>query len=673
MNRYMLEMIQKIFDAKHGISIKELAQEMLVSERTIRNYWEEISYFLNKNSLYEMMQFYKGVFSFSSSYHSLHSIIHALLAQNLQDYTLSADERQIFVILLLIFSESPVKLNAICTLLYSSRSTIMSDLKRIQETFQDYEITIDDKKHYGLSLNGTEFHKRRLILDSLERLGLLTSYPWTTLSSCVCGKFVSIITSLEQYQKPVSAVLIAAEKQFHLTLDDRTFYNLSLIVSLLIHRIKHHHFVQFTDTSLQEHQSFPSSFLEYLLDAKHWNVICPPAEYTYLLHICISMHLLPDYGHISPIKSSIDMAVMVFLQKLSFAYGMDLTSNHELTEHLSSHIMNTNQRLSVKKTPDISYTTKIKKMFPNDFQMIKNNIQNLEAFFQQNLSDNELAYLLMHVLPVINEKRQQNFCPKVIITCETGLITGKFLASMIAQHIPCEIIAICSTHNLSTVLKANTCDLVLSTIHLSHLSIPWLQISAIPDATDYEKIRQKLEYISHKEASTFRLSSEAKEHIFQMVSLSQKPTLLSFLSANRILLDRPAKSWQEAIYIAGEALLWDHLITIDYLNQMIYLVQKYGPYIVIAPGIALAHANPMDGVLEDGLSLLRLQSPVYFDSCPHPVSIIIASALSEKHIPILMDFMKTIYRTPLVEYLIAANTVDEILELLKKGSTSTNL
>ena len=58
MNRYMLEMIQKIFDAKHGISIKELAQEMLVSERTIRNYWEEISYFLNKNSLYEMMQFY---------------------------------------------------------------------------------------------------------------------------------------------------------------------------------------------------------------------------------------------------------------------------------------------------------------------------------------------------------------------------------------------------------------------------------------------------------------------------------------------------------------------------------------------------------------------------------------------------------------------------------------
>ena len=131
MNRYMIEMIQKIFDAEHGITLKELSKEMAVSERTIRNYWEEISYFLNKNALPDLMRFHKGIFS--ASHHPLPALTHVLFAQNLQDYTLSADERQIFIMLLLIFSESPVKLNVICTLLYSSRSTIMGDFKKIQD------------------------------------------------------------------------------------------------------------------------------------------------------------------------------------------------------------------------------------------------------------------------------------------------------------------------------------------------------------------------------------------------------------------------------------------------------------------------------------------------------------------------------------------------------------
>ena len=665
MNRYMIEMIQKIFDAEHGISIKELSKEMAVSERTVRNYWDEISYFFNKNSLNSTIEFHKGIFS--SSHYPLHTLIHALLAHNLQDYVLSAEERQILIILLLIFSESPVKLNAICTLLYSSRSTIMGDLKKIQDIFQDYEIMIDDKKHYGFLLNGSEYHKRELILDSLQQLGLLDSYPWTSLSSCVCGKFVSIITSIDQYQSPVSAVLIAAEKQFNLTLDDRTFYNLSLVVSLLIHRIKHHHFIEFANSSPQDPESFTSAFIHSILDAKHWNMIYPPGEHAYLLNLCTQMHLLPDYSNHSSIKSGVDMAVMFFLQRLSFSYGIDLASNHELSEHLTTHMLGISQRLSMQKPSDSSYTDKMKRIFSNDFQILKDNIQNLEAFFQHPLSDDELSYILMHLIPVINQNRHHNFRPKVIITCGTGLITGKFLASMVEENIPCEIVAVCSTHNLTTILKTIECDLVLSTIHLSHSDIPWIQINIVPDATDYEKIRREFEHISYKKMQSIQSPLGKKDLFFQITPSTRKATLLDFLNIHRILLDKPAATWQEAIYIAGESLLWDHLITIDYLNQMIHLVQKYGPYIVIAPGIALAHANPTDGVLDDGISLLRVQSPVFFDDCPHPVSLIMASALSEKNIPVLMDFMKAVYHTSLVKNLIIADNVNEMIELLEKG------
>ena len=42
------------------------------------------------------------------------------------------------------------------------------------------------------------------------------------------------------------------------------------------------------------------------------------------------------------------------------------------------------------------------------------------------------------------------------------------------------------------------------------------------------------------------------------------------------------------------------------------MVDEHGPYIVIAPGLALAHARPGPEVLADGLAVVTLAEPVPF-------------------------------------------------------------
>ena len=72
------------------------------------------------------------------------------------------------------------------------------------------------------------------------------------------------------------------------------------------------------------------------------------------------------------------------------------------------------------------------------------------------------------------------------------------------------------------------------------------------------------------------------------------------------------QSRSEAISIAGELLVRSNRVEIEYVSSMIQAVEEFGPYIVIAPGIALAHGKPSSFVIETGLSLLILQEPIEF-------------------------------------------------------------
>ena len=68
----------------------------------------------------------------------------------------------------------------------------------------------------------------------------------------------------------------------------------------------------------------------------------------------------------------------------------------------------------------------------------------------------------------------------------------------------------------------------------------------------------------------------------------------------------------EAIKLAGDLLQKSGRASTDYVTSMIDAVEKFGPYIVIAPGIALAHGKPEAGVIQDGLSLVVLREPLAF-------------------------------------------------------------
>lgn len=127
-----------------------------------------------------------------------------------------------------------------------------------------------------------------------------------------------------------------------------------------------------------------------------------------------------------------------------------------------------------------------------------------------------------------------------------------------------------------------------------------------------------------------------------------------------------ATSREQAIRASGELLVASGRVTSDYVDQMVAAVEEFGPYIVIAPGIALAHARPSEAVLSTGLSLAVLASPVEFGSHNDPVRLVfgLAAVDHDGHLEVLGALAERLSDESFVNNLINAATNTQLSALL---------
>lgn len=106
--------------------------------------------------------------------------------------------------------------------------------------------------------------------------------------------------------------------------------------------------------------------------------------------------------------------------------------------------------------------------------------------------------------------------------------------------------------------------------------------------------------------------------------------LSELLSPSAILLDADAADWREAIRRSGELLVSTGATDPAYTEAMIRTVEEHGPYIVIAPGFALAHSRPDESVHRTRMSFVRLAEPIAFGNAANdPVTLVMALAAAD--------------------------------------------
>ena len=139
--------------------------------------------------------------------------------------------------------------------------------------------------------------------------------------------------------------------------------------------------------------------------------------------------------------------------------------------------------------------------------------------------------------------------------------------------------------------------------------------------------------------------------------------LAEALGENSIATKVSAADRTEAIRLAGDLLVASGRTKPEYTDEMVQAVEAHGPYIVIAPGIALAHARPSELVLETGLSLLTLAEPVAFGHATNdPVRLVIGLAAFDhtSHIGLMSELAQALSDVATVNSLLNAVQTEQV-------------
>lgn len=126
----------------------------------------------------------------------------------------------------------------------------------------------------------------------------------------------------------------------------------------------------------------------------------------------------------------------------------------------------------------------------------------------------------------------------------------------------------------------------------------------------------------------------------QVVSIGGVSLLQDLLSEDNVSFRYPAETWEDVIRHGGQLMVDASFTDPTYTEAMIDVVRDMGPYIVLAPGLAMPHARPEMGAKQVGAALVTLEKPIDFGSPendPVSVAIFLCAPNKDEHIQLLTD------------------------------------
>jgi ascorbate PTS system EIIA or EIIAB component len=156
-------------------------------------------------------------------------------------------------------------------------------------------------------------------------------------------------------------------------------------------------------------------------------------------------------------------------------------------------------------------------------------------------------------------------------------------------------------------------------------------------------------------------------------TLSGGDMFASAIDERAIAVGAEAGSWQAAVELCGGLLVQSGVAEERYVPAMIRTVEELGPYVVIAPGVAIPHARPENGAIKPGISLVILREPVEFGSEENdPVDLLFGFATtgSDAHVEIIRALAEFIGEKENLEKLRQARTESDALDVLTSGMSS---
>ncbi len=477
------------------ITVRQLSEELGVSERTIHRDLKGVEDILNKSGIHFSKKSGVGL-SISGEKADLEHL--QLMLHNQSPVEFTPEERQTIILCTLLESNDPVKLQSLSTDLNVTMVTVSNDLYKLEDFLEEFDLTLNKKRGYGVEILGSESNKRKAMravisenMDEVEFLSLVReSIQKQTLptSDTISQKLLGLVE--KQKLVIVEKVVEEATKERHYAIADSAYIGLVVHLALAIERIQQGENIKMDSTYLEVmKRATEFKIAERIVEklATVFNLVIPEAEIGYITMHLQGAKLRQDKDYIIADKSiEASEKAKQLIRYVEKELEGDLSTNFSLYSGLVTHLEPALYRIEQKMRIQNPLLEKIKEDYHDLFSLIKKAVG--QIFMGQKIPDEEVGFLVLHfgsaLLTTSNAVQL-----KAIVICSTGIGTSKILATRMAREFP----EIKTLKNVSLFeldqLNIEDFDLVISTVKLPDFGYPYSLVSPILTQEEITKLR----------------------------------------------------------------------------------------------------------------------------------------------------------------------------------------
>lgn len=659
--------LNKLCSHNEYVSLNELAKHINVSKRSIYYDLNQINQWCEVHDIPVLsIERTKGILLSNAQ----REVIQNHIQDNETQYiVLQPKERYAIIICSLIAQHSPSFIDYFANICDVSRNTMFNDFKIVRKKLQRYGLTLIFETHVGYSVEGSMIRKRAVFLYYLDTVKNLSEQGIELESlnlNFYDGKSI----------KKNMLLFKEIEQKLNTTYVSGVLFSLSVLLSNIL-----------TNKSIVDLDDVDEEEIVQSLEFSQIKSVFKNIPYDEQIYF--AMHLLGSRVQV-PLKKKLDDNIIEMSKEIVSNFEriacVNFQKRNQLIKMLAHHLQMSIYRYRYGIQLGNPLIEEIRKSYADLFDITKKALNSMREEISFPIPNSEVAYITMHFGGFLKNQSDSTRV-KVVIVCPNGISTAYMLKSEVESlHPSIEVIGIVSVDDIEKYV--HQVDFIISTVDVNAF-IPVLRVNPIISEEDRVRILSKMvsEHLHQKPLQivlekTLRIVSNYVneneiENVKKEIENAFYPSefrknnvysirLLDILTEEEILVVDQVDSWEAAIELASMPLVDSTKIDESYVHSMIDSVDKYGPYIVIAPQVALAHALPNNNVFSLSVSMLKLNEIIHIDHQAVKVVLVLAPIDEKSHLGILKDIMDLFNQQSFVNELFDAKSPNEIIDFIQQ-------
>ncbi|MDI9209511.1 BglG family transcription antiterminator [Clostridium butyricum] len=481
LDRKLYDVLEILLSNKK-VFLDTFSEEMEVSTRSIRNYIKQLQQQIDK-SILEITKENSGAYSIIiHDNEELNMILNANKVSSKCQLN-DPDERVYYLLERLADLDDFIVIDDLVSELYVGRSTLIKDLKKVDNKLKEYGLVLKRKTNMGIKLKGSEMNIRLFMTD----------YLYETKEEA----YKVIINNIElksEIIKELEETIIIYLQRSNCQITNELINNLFKAILIMISRVKKNKIV----TSVPTQYKIMDSTYEYktavgLIDIirKKLKIDINESE-AYFISIQLIGRGAPvchDLLTNINITENIIQLRKEICGRILECTGLNLMEDEQILESLDYHLYYAINRIALNIKYKNPMLKEIKEKYKLPYEVAKIAAVVLEEKHNICVSEDEIGYIALHFGAYI-EKSEKNFLKikKAAIICSTGLGTAKLLNVKLKKLLDENIEFNTFSDMDFTEEIAENYDMVFTTVDLNiKLDIPMVKLNSIFEEDELKK------------------------------------------------------------------------------------------------------------------------------------------------------------------------------------------